>query len=283
MVLKRKARRIAALLFAVGLVMELFWKPTMAIRAAEPGSVSAGDAEASSPIDITVPIYNYDVLNVMVPASYLVAFNPYRLEIGTGEGELSDAQVISRNYGIVNKSTRDKLVTIILTVEDLNEGRITFVNSAEEAMNAGEDVFAVYLTLVPANQKEIQVDGRPLGKDITAEALAKVSMEGSADNAVVLKEGENQVTFMLSRAEYDFFGAIFGADADGNAAGPFELTGLAADGTGVTAFTFDGVLNPNADWTKLGKAVKITVVYVYENAIGDEVIIEGTGAMVSRQ
>lgn len=281
--MKRKARRIAALLFAVGLVMKLFWEPMMAVRAAEPGSVSAGDADASSPIDITVPIYNYDVLNVMVPASYLVAFNPYRLEIGTGEGEISDAQVISRNYGIVNKSTRDKLVTIILTVEDLNEGRITFVNSAEEAMNAGEDVFAVYLTLVPANQKEIQVDGQPLDKDITAEALAKVSMEGSADNAVVLKEGENQVTFMLSRAEYDFFGAIFGADAGGNAAGAFELTGLAAGGTGVTAFTFDGVLNPNADWTKLGKAVKITVVYVYENAIGDEVIIEGTGAMVSRQ
>lgn len=259
--------------------------------AAEPGTVSAGDeivseaffqetvssgeeargAGISSSVEITAPIYNYDVLDVVVPASYLVAFNPYRLKIGTGDGGVSDAQVVSRNYGIVNKSTRDKVVTVVLTVEDLNGGQIVFADSAEEALQAGEGVYAVYLALVPAGEGEILADGRKIDEGITAEGLAEVSMEKAPEHAVSLKAGENRVAFLLSGAEYVFSGG-------GDGAGSFELAGLAPDGSGIAAFTFDGVMNPSADWTKLTEGIRISVVYSYENTIG-----EGTGACVDRK
>lgn len=249
--------------------------------AAESETVSSEDDEVSSPIEVTVPIYDYDILNVLVPTSYAVAFNPYGLNIRVGEGQFYNGQVISRNYGIVNASTRDKLVTVAITVEDLNDGQITFVDSAEAARNADEETFAIYLTLVPADDGEIMVNNQHLDRDITAGALADVSMGQSTENAVALLAGENQVTFKLSGAVYGFLDdAVLGLDDEGIQDGSFQLMELAADGTGVTAFTFDGVMNPDADWTKLQRGIKISVIYTYENATGAETIVEGTGAMV---
>lgn len=241
------------------------------------------ETDVSSLVEITVPIYNYDVLDVLIPSSYSVAFNPYGLEVRIGGDKVSDGQVLSHNYGIVNKSTRDKLVTVTLNIEDLNDGQITFVDSAEEARNADPQIFAVYLALVPADHGEIKVNEQSLNKDITPDVLANVSMGQSVQNAVALQAGENQITFRLSAAEYGFVdGSGLDLDAGSNRAGSYEIMGLAADGAGATAFTFDGVMNPNADWTKLAKGIKISVIYTYENATGAETIIEGTGAMVSR-
>lgn len=249
--------------------------------AAESKTVSSEDAEISSPIEVTVPIYDYDILNVLVPTSYAVAFNPYGLNIRVGEDRFCNSQVISRNYGIVNESTRDKLVTVAITVEDLNQGQITFVDSAEAAREADAETFAIYLALVPADDGEIMVDNRNPDKDITAAALADVSMGQSAENAVALLAGENQITFKLSGALYGFLDdAGISLGDEGIQDGSFQLMELAADGTGVTAFTFDGVMNPNADWTKLQRGIKISVIYTYENATGTEMIVEGTGAMV---
>ena len=62
--------------------------------------------------------------------------------------------------------------------------------------------------------------------------------------------------------------------------GSFQLLELAADGSGATAFTFDGVMNPDADWAEMRRGIKISVVYTYEDAMGTETIVEGTGAMV---
>lgn len=245
-------------------------------------TVSSGDAEVSpSPLDIMVPIYDYDVLNVLVPTSYAVAFNPYGLNVCVGEGEFYSGQVVSRNYGIVNESTRDKLVTVLLTVEDLNDGQITFVDSAEAARNADAETFAIYLALIPADDGEIMVNSQTPGKDITAEALTDVSMGLSAKNAVTLLAGENQVTFKLSGAVYGFLDGNGPSLEEGNSQiDSFQLMKLAADGTGVTAFTFDGVMNPEADWTKLQRGIRLSVVYTYENATGTEMIADGTGAMV---
>lgn len=246
-----------------------------------PETVSSGDAEASSLLDIMVPIYDYDVLNVLVPTSYAVAFNPYGLNVRVGEGEFISRQVISRNYGIVNESTRDKLVTVVLTVEDLNEGQITFVDSAEAARNADAETFAIYLALVPADDGEIMMGNRIPDKDITAEDLTDISMGWSTENAVTLLAGENQVTFKLSGAVYGFLdGSEPDLDDESIQTDSFQLMELAPDGTGVTAFTFDGVMNPYADWTKLQRGIRISVVYTYENATGTETIVEGTGAMV---
>lgn len=242
---------------------------------------SSEDTETSSLLDIKVPIYDYDILNVLVPTSYAVAFNPYGLNIRVGEDKFINRQVISRNYGIVNESTRDKLVTVVLTVEDLNEGQITFVDSAEAARNADEETFAIYLALVPADDGEIMMGNRIPDKDITAEDLTDISMGWSTENAVTLLAGENQVTFKLSGAVYGFLdGSEPEFEDDSSQTDSFQLMELAPDGTGVTAFTFDGVMNPYADWTKLQRGIRISVVYTYENVTGTETIVEGTGAMV---
>ena len=249
-------------------------------------NVSSGDAEIAPPLDTVVPIYDYDILNVLVPTSYKVAFNPYGLNVSVGEGRYFNGQVISRNYGIVNESTRDKLVTVVLTIEDLNDGQITFVDSAEAARNADEDTFAIYLALVPADDGEILVNDQILDKDIAAGDLTDVSMGQSKENAVALLAGENRVTFKLSGAKYGFLVNSLDVD-DGSSLddgvsqdGSFQLLELAADGAGATAFTFDGVMNPDADWAQLRRGIKISVVYTYEDATGTEMIVEGTGAMV---
>lgn len=279
---KRRINMITAisLLLAACMGGGLSWRP-IDVFAAESETVSSGDAEVTSPLETMVPIYDYDVLNVLVPTSYMVAFNPYGLNVNVGGDEFSSRQVISRNYGIVNESTRDKLVTVTFTIEDLNDGQITFVDSAEAARNADAETFAIYLALVPADDGEITVNNRKLDKDITAGALADVSMGQSTENAVALLAGENQVTFMLSGAMYGFFDDGGSSLDDGvSHDGSFQLLKLAADGAGATAFTFDGVMNPDADWTKLQRGIKISVVYTYENATGTETIVEGTGAMV---
>ena len=271
---------VISLLLTSGVGGGLSGRPA-GVFAAGPETVSSGNAGVSSPLKTRVPIYAYDILNVLVPTSYAVAFNPYGLNVNVGEDEFYNGQVISRNYGIVNESTRDKLVTITITVEDLNDGQITFMDSAEAARNADAETFAIYLALVPADDGEVMVNNQNLDKDITAEILTDVSMGQSAENAVPLLAGENQVTFKLSGAVYDFLdGDGLSPDNGGSGDDSFQLMELAADGTGVTAFTFDGAMNPDADWTKLQRGIRISVVYTYENAAGTETIVEGTGAMV---
>ena len=247
----------------------------------EDEDVSSEDDDSSSLLEMTVPIYDYDILNVLVPTSYTVAFNPYGLNVSVGENEFYSGQVISKNYGIVNASARDKLVTLTLTVEDLNDGQITFVDSAEAARDADAETLAMYLALVPADDGEITVNNRKPDKDITAESLTDVSMGKSTENAVTLQPGENQVTFKLSGAVYGFLDSD-GLDSDDRSsqADSFRLMKLAPGGAGVTAFTFDGAMNPDADWTKLQKGIRISVVYTYENTTGMEMIVAGTGTMV---
>lgn len=41
-------------------------------------------------------------------------------------------------------------------------------------------------------------------------------------------------------------------------------------------------MNPKADWSKLTKGVRISVTYDYDNAVGDEKIVEGTGAIIEK-
>lgn len=248
----------------------------------EEKTISIGAPE-TSPVTVAVPIYNYDIVNVVVPASYAVALNPYEFPIQMGDGSVSTAQVLSHNYGIVNKSSRDKIVRVTLTLEDQNEGRIVFVDTPEEALAADADTYAVYLAAVPAAEG-IGLSDASADDGTLAESLGHVSMVKAESAAVALKAGENRISFKLSKAIYDF---PEGNDiALGEAAGQdvtelFELKGLAEDGRGATAFTFDGVLNPRADWAKLLGGLKISVVYTYENAAGEESIVEGTGAMVA--
>lgn len=229
-----------------------------------------------------MPIYDYDIVDVVVPTSYALALNPHGLRIEIGDGTVSEAQVISRNYGIINKSSRDKIVTVHLTLEDMNGGQIIFVDSAQEALNADKDTYAIYLAAVPADTGEIGVGDVPVDENTSPESLANVHMTKAENGAVALKTGENSFSFKLSQAKYGFEGGniTLGDTVAQNGIGQFKMTGLADDGSGTTAFTFDGAMNPRADWSKLSGGLKFSVVYTYQNATGDEKIIEGTGAMV---
>lgn len=225
-----------------------------------------------------------EIINVLVPSAYILALNPYGLSIRIGEEEVTTEQVISGNYGIVNKSSTDQIVTVSLTVEDMNEGELVFVDSAEEARNAEEGVYAVYLAAVPADQGEILVDGSPVDENTIGEALQNVKMTGAQEQAVTLYSGTNQIAFKLS-------GAVYSLEDDEEAESD-DLTddldrepemifeGLAPDGSGMTAYTFCGAMNPNAAWEKLSGGIRLSVVYTYQTADGSEEVIEGTGAMI---
>lgn len=242
-----------------------------------------------------------EIIDVVVPAAYTLALNPYCLPVRMGENEITTAQVIAGTYGIVNKSSNDQIVTVSLMVEDNNGGEIIFVDSADEAKNAGEGVYALYLSAVPANEEEVLIDGKPVREDVSREDLQCVEMTGAADRAVTLHSGTNQIAFQLSGAVYaresnlDTKVTEVSGDVDekkGNKDIPdgendvskenaeVVLMELAPDGAGITAYTFSGVLNPNALWEELAGGIKLSVAYTYQRAEGNEEVIEGTGAMI---
>lgn len=195
-------------------------------------------------------------------------------------------QVISGTYGIVNKSSTDQIVKVSLTVEDMNDGKLVFVDSAEEARAAGENIYAVYLAAVPAAEGEILIEGLPIGEDIAGEALQNVKMVGAPEQARTLYNGMNEIAFKLSGATYILEDAVepeTGVTEDDtiNDEPQMILDGLASGGEGVTAYTFGGAMNPNAAWEKLSGGIKISVVYTYWTADGSEEVIEGTGALIS--
>lgn len=240
------------------------------------------DEEEPAAVEVIVPIYNYEIDNVIVPTAYEMSLNPYEIPVRVEEGMVSTEQVISRKYGIINKSTTDKIVTVTLEVEDLNGDKITFVDSAEAAENADKDTYAVYLSVIPADERGIKIGGMDANQDTTSSDLSNVEMSAAKEQRIALHEGENQVKFKLSKALYEL-----GEDSsdlnerpEGKAEEVLDLIGLNPNGKSATAFTFGGTMNRKAEWEKLLKGIKITAVYNYETADGSEQVIEGTGAMV---
>lgn len=316
------------------------------------------------------------IIDVVVPTTYTLALNPYGLPVNVGENYVSTEQIISGTYGIVNKSSSDQVVTVSVMIEDHTEGELLFVDSAEEAQNAGKDVYAVYLAAVPANEEPVLIDGRPVDCDVSGESLQSVGMTGAQDQAVALYAGINQIAFRLSGAVYhseseeepeteenlpegdsensaglmeenpeddislsenlsedpsedtgdltddipegeqestekqpdvpeddileeedistendiseeedisaeDSTDQISEEESEEVQVPEFVLRSLEPNGKGVTAYTFYGVMNPDAEWEKLQGGIRLSVVYTYQEADGSEEIIEGTGAMLS--
>lgn len=246
--------------------------------------VFAADPE----VEVDAPIYSFEVLDVVVPTTYAVAFNPDGLTVKTGDSTTSTDQILSRNYGIINKGNKDQLITVTLTVEDQNTGDnvAIFVDDADAVTNAKEGEYKIHLTAVPADASGVQVGTTPAAadKDTAATDLDNVTMTGATANAVTLKAGENKIGFKLDEATYSPIAGsevTLGAEgATNNVASSYEITALADDGAGITAFTFGGEMNANANWSKLTSGVKITAVYSNEIAPSDATVVDGTGAMV---
>lgn len=267
-----------------------------------------------------------EIIDVVVPSAYTLALNPYRLPVRVGEDALSTEQIISGTYGIVNKSSGAQIVTVSFTVEDYTDGELLFVDSPEEAENAGRNVYAIYLAAVPANEEPVLIDGQPIGSDVSGDSLQNVGMGGAQEQAVTLYAGFNQIAFRLSGAVYGTESGeetekdavlpedeternttlledgtesdtglteenlegdmdlpeagLEGEDNNSEEVSPIVLKGLSPDGKGVTAYTFYGVMNPDAEWEKLSGGIRLSVVYTYQKADGCEEIIEGTGALI---
>lgn len=260
----KNMKKFLALALSASMVMGM----TLTSMAAEPE------------VSVDAPIYAYDITNVVVPTTYVVAFNPDKLDViknGDEANPIRD-QIVSKNYGIINKSTKDKVITVTLKVEDLNGDKITFASDPADVTSAAADDYVVNLTLVPADADEVKVGAASAGLTTTGADLADVTMAGATSSAKALVAGENEVDFLLEKAKYT--GKINLESAkDNNVADEFTLSSLADNGKGITAFTFSGTMNEKADWTKLTKGIKITAIYSNENAADGATAVTGTGAL----
>lgn len=241
---------------------------------------------------VTAPIYSFEVLDVVVPTTYEVAFNPEGLTVKTGDSTTSTDQIISRNYGMINKGNKDQVMAVALKVEDQNTGdnKVTFVDSKDEVDNAKAGEYKIHLTAIAADTTEVTVGAStPASADENTAAadLNSVTMTKAADaTAVTLKDGDNKLAFKLDKAVYS---PKSGSELElgatnsnsNNVASNFEITSLAAAGKGITAFTFGGTMNNvDTNWSKLTAGIKITATYSNEVASSGTTAISGTGAMI---
>ena len=238
---------------------------------------------------ITAPIYSYDTTNVVVPTSYGVALNPDGLNVTVSAtpSEATTSTVASKNYGIINKSSKDKLVKVGLSVTSTEATEsVTFVDTAAEATGAAKGEYKIYLEVVPADATGVQVydAAGSAGAPTTytqPSTLAHVKMT-KATSTVPMKLGENEVAFKLGKADYSLKdGAsldLEGTNTNNDVASLYEVTTLDTT-AGVTGFTFDGAMNSNADWTKVTGKVEITPTYTIETTDDTVTVLDGTGAM----
>lgn len=271
-----KTKKMLAAILSAAMVMSM--SMTAFAAAEESTDSSTSDPNTGT---VTAPIFSYDVTQVIVPTKFQVAFNPDEWDIKTGntDADKSNAQIVSKSYGIINKSTKSKIVSVALNVEDLNGDEIVFVDSAD-AVTEDDDSYKLFLEATPSNKDDgVKIGSVAVDKEAGAQALADVVITPASGKGVALHAGDNEITFMLDAAKYQI--------ADGQSIG-FDTTVEDLEdilevkelGTnGATGFTFTGKMNKKASWNKLTGGLKITAVYTNETAEGTEEIVEGTGAM----
>ena len=105
----RKMSKMLAAILSAAMVMSMSMTAFAADDAAADTDTNKGTVE------VEAPIYAYDFVNVVVPTAFKVAFNPTGLEVTTGTDTTTRDQIVSKNYGIINKSSKDKIITVRMT------------------------------------------------------------------------------------------------------------------------------------------------------------------------
>lgn len=238
---------------------------------------------------ITAPIYSYDTTNVVVPTSYGVAFNPDGLNItvSTQPAVTTTSTIASKNYGIINKSSKDKLVKVGFNITSTEPTEsVTFVDTKDAATtDAEKGEYKIYLEVVPADTTDVQIydaSGNPEAPttQTAPSSLAHVKMD-KATSTVPMRLGDNEVAFKLGKATYALKGGsldLEGTLTDNDVSTLYEPKTLDTS-AGVTGFTFDGAMNSNADWTKVSGKIEITPTYTVETTDNTVTVLNGTGAM----
>lgn len=295
MKLRNMKKVLAAVLsttMVVGMSMTVFAAPGEVTSPTTPTNPIAGGGS------ISAPIYSYDITHVVVPTSYGVAFNPDGLEItvssATSPTEATTSTVASKNYGIVNKSSKNKLVKVGLSVTSTEATEtIAFVPAAASATNASKGEYKIFLEAIPADGTDIKVVSgtNPATATHTTPttatqpaALAHVKMEKASAGRTVMQLGDNEITFMLGKASYALKPGEsldlenLNASTSNDVQSKFAATDIDTD-RGVTGFTFGGAVNTKADWTKVTGQIRITPTYTVETADDTAQIESGTGAV----
>lgn len=263
-----------------------------------------GEITSTSPTNptggsISAPIFSYDITHVVVPTSYGVAFNPDGLEVtvstATTPTTVTTSTVASKNYGIINKSSKDKLVKVGLKVSSTEpREKITFVNTAAMATtDAKKGEYKIFLEAVPADATPVKVISGTTPANATATTpttatqpakLAHVVMTKATTGTVPMQVGDNEIAFKLGKATYALKAGEsldlenLSASTSNDVKSKYGVTDLDVV-QGVTGFTFGGAMNSDADWTKVSGQIRITPTYTIETTDDSVTVLAGTGAI----
>lgn len=261
--MKKRAKMLAFLLGATMMVGS-----TMTAAAESPAPAFTGKLDTTTTTgdaSVTAPIYSMSVTDVLVPTTFKMAFNPDGANVTVGSDTKTD-QVISLSYGVLNKSTSDKKLSIAFKLEDQNEGKkITMASSKDEVTNAEDGAYVIYVEAVPgtgitasSNAIDSSLDTAVIAS-VTAAALGDVTISTpSKDDAVSANGGT--LVFALQESTYDLGSKeiVLGTDNANDVESKFTLSKLGD--ASAAGFTFDGAMS-DANWSALSSGVKLTATY----------------------
>lgn len=251
-------------------------------------------------------IVAYSFETITVPTTVKVSFNPQKWPFalrndGTNEEDISEAQVVSLNYGISSMATMDRKITVDFKAEGTageSGGDVVFVDSEEKVAPKADDnpdgaefgEYKLYLAVAPADatvakgydaensfaEVAFDVDAETHKSTITSKLLADVVMTPATKGFGTFMPGADDadasIAYKLNKATYELKADTL-LDFDTVSADMEELVQPKTIGS-VVGFTFIGAMNENADWTKakLSK-IKITPIYTVEDADGTEEVL----------
>ena len=248
-------------------LMALLLGATMLIGSVLPVSaadVSSNDAAGSTTTDAY--ILSLNVTKFVVPTNLQVVFNPENWAVKIGD-ETKSNQILSTNYGILNKSSKAKKFDVQFAVEDLNGDKIEFVDAEAKATDATDDKLYLYLEAVPG-QITSGVSTTTSGNDLANVASSNITTV--SDNAVSLHSGSGNIEYVLDKATYELAGDAISANSISSNTVSANLASVSSNGA--YSFTFDGAMNTKADWSQLNSGIRITVTYDVEDAAYDDVV-----------